>query len=285
MNVLHKVAVVTGAGGGVGRELTLRLLGRGAKVAGVDVNASALAETQALASAYADQFAAFALDITDQTAVKSLAGSIVERFGSVDILINNAGIIHPFCDVEEMDEAAIEKVFRVNFFGTLNMTRVFLPYLRKAGGYIVNLSSAGAISPMPGETIYGASKSAVRSLTEGLQNELRKPRIRVMTVLPGGINTNIIQNSSVSVASSIESLRERLAFLLLTPQTVAKRIVSGIERNRSRLVLGIDAVFMDGLGRICPQLAQRMIYGIINGVLAPHIRTKRAMADEKPLPE
>lgn len=280
MNIYHKVAVVTGAGSGVGRELTLRLLARGAKVAGADINLAALEETRTLAAANADRFAAFALDITDQNAVASLPEKVMERFGAVDILINNAGIIHPFTDVEEMDAAVIEKVFRVNFFGTLNMTRAFLPYLRRAScAYLVNLSSAGAISPMPGETIYGASKAAVRLMTEGLQNELRSSGIRAMTVLPGGINTNIIRNSAVSVAPSVESLRERLAFLLLTPQKVASRIMSGIERNRSRLVLGIDAVIMDRFGRIWPQLAQRMIYRIINRILSPHIRTKQTITE------
>lgn len=280
MNVLNKVAVITGAGSGVGRELTLYLLARGAMVAGVDVNAAALVQTQALVPDDANHFASFVVDITDQTAVELLPNKIIERFGAVDLLINNAGIIHPFYDVEEMEGRVIEKVFRVNFFGTLNMTRAFLPHLRRApDAYIVNLSSAGAILPMPGETIYGASKAAVRLLTEGLQNELHRSNIRVMTVLPGGINTNIIQNSAVSVASSVESLRERLAFLLLTPQKVAKRIVTGIEHNRSRLVLGIDAVIMDSFGRIWPLLAQRMVYGIINRVLSPYIRTKQPVAE------
>jgi len=237
-------------------------------------------QTQALVPVDADRFAAFVVDITDQTAIASLPDRIIERFGAVDLLINNAGIIHPFYNVEEMDGTVIEKVFRVNFFGTLNMTKAFLPHLRRASdAYIVNLSSAGAILPMPGETIYGASKAAVRLLTEGLQSELRRSNIRVMTVLPGGINTNIIQNSAVSVASTVESLRERLAFLLLTPQKVAKRIASGIEHNRSRLVLGIDAVVMDGFGRIWPLLAQRMVYGIINRVLSPYIRTKQTVTE------
>ncbi len=198
----------------------------------------------------------------------------------MDALVNNAGIIHPFLHVEEIDYATVERVMRVNFQGALNMTKTFLPCLRRqTDAYIVNLSSAGALSPMPGETIYGASKAAVRLLTEGLQHELRKSGVRVMAVFPGGINTNIIQNSDVTVASSVNQLREQLAFLLLTPQKVAKKIICGMEKNHTRLVLGIDAVAMDVLGRISPRLAPRMLYRIIDRILAPHVQSNKTLPE------
>lgn len=281
MVLKDKVVVVTGAGNGVGRELTIQLLALGAKVACIDINSNALAETLRLANAGQDHAAGYTVDITDQVAVKALPNQIEEQFDGIDVLINNAGIIHPFRQVPETDDATIEKVIRVNFFGALNMTKAFLPALRaRQSAYIVNLSSAGALSPMPGETIYGASKAAVRLLTEGLQLELRQTGIRVMAVFPGGINTNIIQNSEVAVASSVNQLRERLAFLLLTPQKVARRILKGIGRNQTRLVLGIDAVVMDVLSRISPRLAPRMIYSFIDRILSPHIRIESVLPEK-----
>ncbi len=273
MNLYDKTVVVTGAGNGVGRELTIQLLARGAKVACVDINPDALAETLRLTSMYAGRVSGFTADITDRSAIEKLRYAIIEQFDTVDALINNAGIIHPFLQVEETDFSTIERVMRVNFFGALNMTKTFLPCLHEQpNAFIVNLSSAGALCPMPGEITYGASKSAVRLFTEGLRLELRRSGIRVMAVFPGGINTNIIRNSDVVVASSIDQLRERLAFILLTPNKVARKIINGIERNQSRLVLGIDAVIMDVLCRISPRLAPRILFGIIDSILAPHVQ-------------
>lgn len=278
MILKDKVVVVTGAGNGVGRELALQLLERGAIVACVDINADALAETLRLAAPYHERVCGYEADITDLTAVETLPCEIVRRFGAVDALINNAGIIHPFLHVEETGVAMIEKVMRVNFFGAVNMTKAFLPYLRmRPSAYIVNMSSAGALSPMPGETIYGASKAAVRLLTEGLRYELRSSGIRVMAVFPGGINTDIIRNSGVTVASSIDRLRAKLSFLLLTPKKVANRMITGMKRNRSRLVLGIDAVVMDVLCRFSPNAAPRLLYRVIDAILSPHIKSEAVL--------
>ena len=275
MILKDKVFVVTGAGNGVGRELALQLLARGAIVACVDINTDALAGTLSLAELYRDRVYGYEADITDLAAVKALPGEIVRRFGFVDALINNAGIIHPFLRVEETSGITIENVMRVNFFGALNMTKAFLPYLRmRSGAYIVNMSSAGALAPMPGEAIYGASKAAVRLFTEGLRYELRASGIRVMAVFPGGINTDIIRNSGVVTAASIDQLRAKLSFLLLTPQKVAKRILSGMEKGCSRLVLGIDAVAMDVLCRFSPCLAPQLLYRAIDTILSPHVKSE-----------
>ncbi len=281
MNFKDKVVVVTGAGNGVGRELTLRLLSRGAKVACVDIDANGLKETLLLASGCQGRVSGFEADITDSDMVEALPGKIAAQLGPVDALVNNAGVIHPFLHVNETGYGTIEKVMRVNFFGTLNMTKAFLPGLcTRDSAYIVNISSAGALAPMPGETVYGASKAAVRLLTEGLRYELRQSGVRVMAVFPGGINTDIIRNSGVTVASSIDGLRARLAFLLLTPQKTAERIITGMEKNRTRLVLGIDAAAMDLFSRISPRIAPRVLYGIIDKVLSPHIRSCKPVAQK-----
>ncbi len=273
MELSNKVIVVTGAGNGVGRELTLQLLARGAMVVCVDIDRCGLDETVRMAGENYERVTVFVADITNQEAVEALPTKIIAQHGAVDAIINNAGIIHPFLHVEEIKHTLIEKVMRVNFYGALNMTKAFLPYLRlRPNGYIVNISSAGALSPMPGETIYGASKAAVRLMSEGLRYELRSSGIRVMTVFPGGINTNIIDNCGVVTASSIERLRAQLSFLLLTPQKVARRITNGMQNNRARLVLGIDANVMDICGRISPRFAPRILYRLIDAILTRHVR-------------
>lgn len=277
MELTNKTVVVTGAGNGVGRELALQLAKRGARVVCVDINAGALEETLKTAGENRVRLFAYTADIADPEVVKGLTNEVIGRFGAIDALVNNAGMIHPFLHVEDMDGAVAEKVMRVNFYGTLNMTMAFLPYLNtRAGAYVVNMSSAGALTPMPGETIYGASKAAVRLLTEGLRYELRTTGIRVMAVFPGGIDTNIIRNSGVFVVSSLDQLRAKLSFILLTPQKVAKRVLSGMEHNRTRLVLGIDAVVMDVLCRFSPRLAPRLLYRWIDAVLSPHVSAKTA---------
>jgi len=120
-----KVIAVTGAGSGIGRELALLLLTKGAKVAGVDVNAAALARTAALAGNRATEFAEFVTDITDRSAVEALPGQVIARFGTVDGIINNAGIIQPFLRLKDLDYGTIERVLNVNLLGTLFVTKAF----------------------------------------------------------------------------------------------------------------------------------------------------------------
>jgi NAD(P)-dependent dehydrogenase (short-subunit alcohol dehydrogenase family) len=128
MKVQHKVIVVTGGGNGIGRELVLNLLSKGARVGAVDINESALHETLELVGDKNDQLSTHVVNITDREAVAALPAQIVSRHGAVDGLINNAGIIQPFVRVNDLDYAAIDRVLKVNFYGTLYMTKAFLPY-------------------------------------------------------------------------------------------------------------------------------------------------------------
>jgi short-subunit dehydrogenase len=281
MNIKEKVFVVTGAGNGVGQELVMQLLVRGARVACVDIDPRALEETVRLSGAYRDRLSVHAVDVTDREAVESLPEQVIAAHGAVDAVINNAGIIQPFGNVEETGYDAARKVMSVNFYGTLHMVMAFLPYLTaRPTAHIINISSAGALSPMPGETLYGASKAAVKIMTEGLRYELQSTNVRVMVVFPGGINTDIIHNSGVPVGQSIDQLRDRLSFLLLTPEKTAKIILRGIERNRSRLAPGIDASVADFFSRVSPRLAPRLIYRFIDAVLSPRVRPQKSGAEE-----
>ncbi|OMF28233.1 SDR family NAD(P)-dependent oxidoreductase [Paenibacillus sp. FSL H8-0259] len=116
---------------------------------------------------------------------------MIDQHGKVDGIINNAGIIHPFLKVNELEYDKIKLVMDINFYGTLYMVKSFLPYLLKRPVvHIANVSSMGGFLPVPGQTIYGASKAAVKLLTEGLRAELKDTNVKVTLVFPGGVSTN-----------------------------------------------------------------------------------------------
>lgn len=260
MKVTGKTIVVTGGGAGIGRELVLQLLRRGARVAAVDVNEAALQETTTLAGAEAARLATFATDITDRARVEALPAAVIERFGAVDGVINCAGIIQPFVRLKDLDWSAIDRVMAVNLHGTLFMTKAFLPrLLARPAAHIVNISSMGGFLPVPGQTIYGASKAAVKLLTEGLHAELRETKVRVTIVFPGAIATNIAANSGVKRDMPAPDARKKSAVKMTPADRAAAEILDGMEADAYRLLVGQDAKLMDALYRLDPRRAAAFI--------------------------
>lgn len=261
MKVKNKVIVVTGGGNGVGRELVLSLIERGAKVAAIDMNETSLLETEKLiASGKKENISLHVLNISDKSAVEKLPKQVVARFGSIDGLINNAGIIQPFIRVSELDYSIIERVFNVNFFGTLYMTKAFLPFLTKqAETHLVNVSSMGGFFPFPGQSIYGAAKAAVKLLTEGLQSELANTKVKVTIVFPGAIGTNIMANSGLKNPVTPEANSGNSMLKSLPPKEAARIIIDAVESNKSRVFVGKDSKMLDLMYRINPKLAVSFI--------------------------
>ncbi|MCX7803442.1 MAG: SDR family oxidoreductase, partial [Meiothermus ruber] len=232
MKVQGKVVVVTGGGSGIGRALVLRLLSKEARVAAVDLNAASLQETAQIAQA-AERLSIHVLNITQREAVEALPAEVMARHGVVDGLINNAGIIQPFVRVNDLDYSAIERVMNVNFYGTLYMTKAFLPHLlQRPEAHIVNISSMGGFLPVPGQSVYGASKAAVKLLSEGLFAELLDTPVRVTVVFPGAVSTNITVNSGVAIRAAEG---RQPAARPLEPERAAQIIVEGMEQNRFRV--------------------------------------------------
>ncbi|WNG29931.1 SDR family oxidoreductase [Cystobacter fuscus] len=266
MKVQNKIIVVTGGGNGMGRELVLALLSRGASVAAVDINASALEETVALAGVNRANLATYTVNITDRALVEALPQQVISRFGAVDGIINNAGVIQPFVKLKDLDYAAIDRVMNVNLFGTLYMTKAFLPHLlARPEAHITNISSMGGFLPVPGQTIYGAAKAAVKLLTEGLNSELQGTNVRVTVVFPGAIGTNIAANSGVMNTLQVKS--GDTSIKMLAPATAARIILEGIENNRYRVLVGSDSRFMDAIYRLNPQRAARFILNQMSSLL------------------
>lgn len=255
MNITGKVFVVTGGGNGIGQQVVLELLRRGARVAAVDMSAAALERTAAQAGA-GQRLSLHAADLTDREVVAALPAAVKAAHGQVDGVVNVAGIIQRFVPVADLTFADIDKVIDVNLKGTVNVNKVFLDdLLARPQAALVNISSMGGLIPFPGQTAYSASKGAVKLWTEGLQAELAGSPVAVTVVFPGAIATEIAQNSGVSVgAASGDS-----PLPMTPPAEAARQIVDAIAKGTPRVRIGKDARLLDRLSRLMPTKSIRFI--------------------------
>jgi short-subunit dehydrogenase len=257
MKLNSKTVVVTGGAKGIGRELTLQLLGKGARVAVVDMDEKALEKTRELSGKQKDRLSLHNVNISDREAVEQLPDAVIAAHGAVDAIINNAGIIQPFVKINALDYTAIEKVMKVNFYGSLYMIKAFLPHLlKRPTAHIANISSMGGFLPVPGQSIYGASKAAVKLMTEALYSELKNTNVKVSIVFPGGVGTNIAANSGIEVPAMNSNGKK---YKMLEPAKAAEIIVKGIENDKFRILVGSDSRFMDFIYRLSPKYATDLI--------------------------
>ena len=269
MKVNGKVLVVTGAGNGIGREVALELLRRGAKVAGLDLKHEFLEETKQLSADNSKNFVGFDVNITDRARIAALPAEIEKQLGKIDALVNVAGIIQPFVKINELEFDAIDRVMSVNFFGPLNMIKAFLPGLvARPEAHILNVSSMGSFAPVPGQTLYGATKAAVNMLTEGLRSELKETNVSLTLVWPGAIGTNITANSGVSFGSGeLTEAQKKAAARVTAPSVAGKMIVDAIETKANRIYIGSDSKLMGYLTRLAPDFAANLIYKNMKSLL------------------
>lgn len=263
MLVSGKKFLVTGAGNGMGREVALELLKRGARVIAVDINEAFLNETKLLAGPTADSLTVVKMDITDRTAAQKLA----KETPDLDGLVNVAGIIQPFVRVNDLQFDAIDRVMNINFFGPLNLIKAFLPnLLARPEAHILNVSSMGSYAPVPGQTLYGASKAALNLLTEGLRSELSETNVKLTLVWPGAIGTNISQNSGVSVkgAENMDSSKMKVTSAV----EAGRMMVDAIEQGQKRIYIGGDAKFMGRLSKWSQDTAAKLIYKNLKSLLS-----------------
>lgn len=266
MKIQEKTIAVTGAGSGLGRELTLNLLSKNARVAAIDINEKGLKETLKLAASHKNNIATYVLDITNKKDVEGIPKKIMTKFDALDGLINNAGIIQRFVRVNDLDYTSIDRVMKINFFGALYMTKSFLPHLlKRPEAHIVNISSMGGFLPVPGQSIYGASKAAIKLLTEGLYAELKDTSVHVTVVFPGAMATNIATNSGIKLTvpdSQTSSMKT------LSPDKAAQMIITAMQKNSFRVLVGSDASFMDFIYRLSPKFAANFIYKQMKSLLS-----------------
>ena len=264
MKLAGKTTLLTGAGNGIGRALAVQIIQSGGRVIGCDIREDDLAETREMLSPdLRGQFEAQPLDVTDREAILALAARLG---GGVDCLINCAGMIQPFVRLADLDDAAMERVFNVNWFGTLNTVRAFLPQLvAKPEAQLVNFGSMSSIAPLPGQAIYGASKAAIKQLTESLYAEYLDTGLQVTLILPGAVATNISGNSGIEIPrrtggggrpSDVAGVDD-----------AARTIMAGIETGDYRVLVDKMVIEIDGLYRRDPKEAVEIIARNFGGLL------------------
>jgi NADP-dependent 3-hydroxy acid dehydrogenase YdfG len=258
-----KVAVITGAGSGIGRALAVNLAKKGAKLALSDIDTEGLAETVGQAEALGATVKSDRLNVAEREAVLAYAEAVVAHFGEVHQVYNNAGIAYNG-DVEKSEFKDIERVIDVDFWGVVNGTKAFLPHVIASGdGHIINISSLFGLIAVPGQSAYNAAKFAVRGFTEALRQEMliAKHPVKVTCVHPGGIKTAVARNATVADDQNAQTFAEffdkRLA--IHSPEMAAETIVDGVRKGRARVVIGWEAKALDVLARIIGSSYQRII--------------------------
>jgi NADP-dependent 3-hydroxy acid dehydrogenase YdfG len=263
-----KVAVVTGAGSGIGQALAIELARSGAKLAISDINTEGLAATEERLKAIGAPVKADRLDVTEREAFRVYADAVVEHFGTVNQIYNNAGIAFAG-DVEATAFKDIEKVMDVDFWGVVNGTKVFLPHLIASGdGHIINASSVFGLFSVPGQAAYNAAKFAVRGFTEALRQEMivAGHPVKVTTVHPGGIKTNLVRNMTAVDSIDKDELAENFDKKLAntSPQKAARIILDGVRKNRARVLVGSDAKVLDLIVRATGSGYQRLVSTVMS---------------------
>lgn len=268
MNKLKgRVVAITGAGSGIGRALAIECAQLGAHIAISDVNAEGLKETESLCTQKGANVLNTTLDVSDRDAVEQWAKAVYEHFGEVNVIINNAGV-NLSASIETMAYDDFEWLMNINFWGVVYGTKAFLPYIKQADwGHITNISSVFGLISIPNQSAYNSAKYAVRGFTEALRMELEMTdtNIGVSTVHPGGIKTNIVNNSVIkdvvgkqqTQEEAKQEFNERLA--RTSAESAAKTIIRGIKNNKSRVMVGWDAQFIEKVSRIIPVKYQSLV--------------------------
>ncbi|MBD8528623.1 MULTISPECIES: SDR family oxidoreductase [unclassified Massilia] len=256
MNVSNRVAVLTGAAGGIGRATALALARRHCHLALADIDAAGLAETAALLANLGVRITTHPLDVADRDAVRALPDQVHAAHKRVDLLVNNAGVALGG-SFEQVSEEDFDWLMDINFNGVVRMTRAFLPLLRRSDeARIVNVSSIYGIVSPPGQAAYSASKFAVRGFSNALRHELEGSTVAVSVVHPGGVATGIARNARVPADAPLDEIEQGRAqaekLLRLAPAAAGEIIARGIEERRSRVLVGTDAKVVSLLERLSP---------------------------------
>ena len=256
MQLANRTALITGAGGGIGRAIAVSLSRRGCHLSLADINEDGLAETAGLVRTDGLRVSRHRINVADRNEVASFPDSVIAEHGGLDILVNNAGVAVGGT-FEQITDEDFEWLFEINFWGVVRMTRAFMPLLRAStDARIVNISSVYGLVAPPEQVPYSASKFAVRGFSEALRHELDGSTVGVTVVHPGGVNTMIAENARVPAGVTQEEMERRRRkyrkLLRLSPEVAAEEIVQGIERRQARMLIGSDAKLISLIARLFP---------------------------------
>ena len=270
-----KVAVITGAGSGMGQQLAINLAKENCNVVICDINKKTIQETEDIIRKYNVSCTALNLDLREEKNISTLLETTLKNFSKVDLLFNNAGVVAPssFLNLSEKDWDWCNDI---NFNALVKLTRIFLPHLMKnEEAALINTSSIFGIITTPNNTVYHSSKFAVRGFTESLAMELRDEKIQIHSVYPGHIGTNIVldakfdkdflstntnkaedtDNDPVTIQEFGSTFRDTG----MSPDKAAKIILKGVKKNKKRIFVGLDAKIMEIAQRITPSHFMKLI--------------------------
>jgi short-subunit dehydrogenase len=256
-----RVAVVTGAAGGIGRAVSVALAKEGCHLALCDVNAAGLEETAAQARELGRKVSTHIVDVSDKARMQAFAGEVFAEHGQVNILVNNAGVTvtAPF-ETHSLED--FEWIVGINFWGVIYGCKFFLPYLQKADeAHIVNLSSLFGLLGVPSQSSYCATKFAVHGFSEALWVELRDQKIGVTSVHPGGVRTDIAKSARSETKAQKDLAIGVIDRFSVSPEHCAKLIVSAIKKNKMKQLVTRETHIVSIAKRLAPQLPQRVMVG------------------------
>lgn len=266
------VGVITGAGSGIGEALALELARRGLRLALSDRDLAAVQMVAARCTELGVQAGGHAVDVADVDAVRAHAAAVVDDFGAVNLVVNNAGVALTGT-VADMTVEDVRWIMDINFYGVVHGSQAFLPHLIASGnGHLVNISSVFGLFSVPGQGAYNASKFAVRGWTEALRQEMRvagEP-VAVSCVHPGGITTNIARSARAVGGADQEALAALFDTVArTTPARAAETILTGIGKNKARILVGPDAKAFDLMVRVLGARYQPLVEAVARRQLAP----------------
>lgn len=273
-NLQGKVAVITGAGSGIGRALAQAFAAEGCHVALVDINEKGLQETAALLANTGVRLSVHVASVADRARMEALPAEIEHQHGAIHLLFNNAGVTvnKSFAD-HSLDD--FNFVLGINLWGVLYGCHYFLPYIKKQGeGHIINTSSMAGFLGFPNQSAYSLTKAAVKAFSETLRTELAFDNIGVTSLHPGAIRTNIL--NATMERSGADSETQKLAALMArfgtSPDYLARKVVRAVKANRMRVLIGPDAWLFEIGKRLMPE----WIHLPFRSVFAKSARQKRA---------
>lgn len=273
-----KAVVITGAASGIGEALACALAGEGARLLLADVDAPRL---EALARSLQGGTTCLTqvCDVANPEHVQALAARALAELGGADVLINNAGValVSPVRSLSLVDA---HWLMDINFWGVVHGCQAFAPQLQtRRGAVIVNVSSVFAMVSLPTQSIYNASKAAVRAFSDALREELRAPAasadgrhgVRVLCVHPGGVRTRLVEQARFdtladldAVADSPQALQRHFRQVARTsPEQAATAIVRALQGSGTRLLIGADARLGDWLYRMVPARASAQVHSLM----------------------
>ncbi len=271
----QQVAVITGAASGIGKSLALQLAAKGCNLALADRDIGGLNLLQHDIKNMQVDCIVEQLDVSNEQAQLKFAQNVIEYYGRVDMLFNNAGV-SLIDSVENQSTEDFKWLMDINFWGVVHGTNAFLQHLKSSPkAHIVNVSSLFGLLSLPLQSAYNSSKFAVRGFTEALKMEMAGTNVNVHCVHPGGIKTNITNSAKIATKlvtkSQILSDFEKQA--KTTPDQAASIILEGVEKNMRRILVGKDAKLLDKIVRWFPASYEKIL-GFEKGVKKNRLQKK-----------